>query len=123
MRMGQTARAGFTLLEIMIVAALIGLLAAIAVPNYVRAHTTSKMNVCINNLRLIDNAKQQWAQDTKQGTNAAPQYSDISGYMKSLVTCPAGGLNATFASSYNIRVIGAQPECRIVPLTHVSPGG
>ena len=56
---------GFTLTEIMIVVALIGLLAAIAVPNWVHARTTSQNNACINNLREICGATQQWALDNR----------------------------------------------------------
>src|ERR1700691_4733209 len=61
MKMNKSKKQGFTLVEIMIVVAIIGLLAAIAIPNFVRARTTSQMNACINNLRQIDGAKQQWA--------------------------------------------------------------
>jgi hypothetical protein len=50
----------------MIVVAIIGLLAAIAIPNFVKARTTSQQNACINNLRLIDASKQQWALEQKK---------------------------------------------------------
>src|SRR5438270_14073890 len=66
MKSRTSRKAGFTLVEIMIVVAIIGLLAAIAIPNFVKARTTSQQNACINNLRQYDGAVQQWALENKK---------------------------------------------------------
>jgi type II secretory pathway pseudopilin PulG len=63
--------------EIMIVVAIIGLLAAIAIPNFVKARATSQMNASINNLRLIDSSKQQWALEQLKLSTDTPQGADL----------------------------------------------
>jgi prepilin-type N-terminal cleavage/methylation domain-containing protein len=110
---------GFTLVEIMIVVAIIGLLATIAIPNFVKARDTAKMSACINNLRQIDGAVQTWALETRQGDNAQPQYADIKGYLKNQVVCPSGG--TSFADSYHLGTVQEKPTCIKVPATHMLP--
>jgi len=101
--------------------AIIGLLAAIAIPNFVRARTTSQMNACINNLRQIDGAKQQWALETKQNSGATPLEADVTPYLKSASVCPAAGAGGTFGSSYTLNSVSNNPVCQIVPTTHILP--
>ncbi|MCX6915517.1 MAG: type II secretion system protein [Verrucomicrobiota bacterium] len=116
----RTSRnAGFTLVEIMIVVAIIGLLAAIAIPNFVRARTTSQKNACINNLRQIDGAVQQWALENKQASTVSAVAADVLPYLKSSVMCPSGG--TTFADSYSLGAVSAKPSCVLVSATHILP--
>jgi len=121
MRLHKSRRSGFTLIEIGIVVAIIGLLATIATPTWVRARSTSQMNTCINNLKQIDGAKQQWALETKQAPTALPVYSDISSYLKSAVSCPTAGTDTSFGSSYIVNTVSEPPTCQLDPVRHVLP--
>jgi prepilin-type N-terminal cleavage/methylation domain-containing protein len=90
MRIKQMGQGGFTLVEIMIVVAIIGLLAAIAIPNFVKARNTAQANACINNLRQIDSAMQQWALETGAG-DTTPVTDKIWEYIKNgQPSCPVG---------------------------------
>ena len=115
--MKTTRKAGFTLVEIMIVVAIIGLLAAIAIPNFLRARSTSQQNACINNLRQIDGATQQWALETGQIPTANVTAANIQPYLGrgtggELPYCPLSSAHS-FNASYALGTVGTKPTCNL----------
>ena len=109
MKLRKNAK-GFTLVEIMIVVAIIGLLAAIAVPNFVQARQTARTNACINNLRLVDAAKEQYALESNlTDGDAVADGTVLDNYLKggwAAMECPVSGAN-----DYAPNAIGTLPDC------------
>ena len=109
-RRGGGRASAFTLIEIMIVVLIIGILLAIAVPNFVRARESSRAKACIANLKQIDGAKEQYSMDLKLPAGAgAPAMTSLIGtgnYIKNTPACPSSG-------TYTVDVIGTAPSCSV----------
>jgi prepilin-type N-terminal cleavage/methylation domain-containing protein len=104
----KNKKSGFTLVEIMIVVMIIGLLAAIAIPGFANARKTAQTNACIENLRQLNGAVQQYmmAQAT---TNAPTAFTDLDVYFQNAAptTGPAGG-------AYSLPATGSDvPTCPV----------
>jgi len=113
------SRAGFTLVEIMIIVALIGLLAVLALPSFVKARKQSQGRRVVNDARLLDSAVDQWALDTSKRDGAAIDTwsrSGIISYMKAKnPTIPVSGLtfNDVLGNAYGFGVVGSTPQVHI----------
>ena len=109
MRIQTSAHSAFTLVEIMIVVAIIGLLAAIAIPNFVRARENAQRTACISNLKAIEGVKGTWALETKRGSSDTPTDTDLFGatsYIREKPGCPANG-------TYSLNQVDAKPACSV----------
>ena len=94
------------LVAVPMVVGVIGMLAAIAIPSFVKARSTSQLNACINNMRMIDAAKEQWAMSTEADMGAPIDLAPVNQYIKGATSpmCPAQG-------AYTYHVVGQDPEC------------
>ena len=115
MKMQSSLKAAFTLVEIMIVVAIIGLLAAIAIPNFVKARETAQKTACINNLKQIDGAKETWALQANKTTGDAADSTEVNSLIKGgAPKCPGGG-------SYSYNAVGSNPVCSKSAAGHTIP--
>ena len=107
----RAGASGFTLVEVMIVVAIIGLLASIAIPTWTKARDTSRKNSCVANLKLLDGAKNSWAMEFNKAETAVPNLSDLVGdslYIREIPLCPGNG-------SYILGPVNEVPTCTLAP--------
>lgn len=113
----------FTLTEIMIVVSIIALLATVAVPALFHARSRAQENTCVDNLRLLDGAKQQWALENKATSKSTPTGVEIIPYLGrgggTLPLCPSDP-QKTFATSYSLNDCSTAPTCLLVA-SHALP--
>src|SRR6266852_2933632 len=107
MKINKSRAAGFTLVEIMIVVAIIALLAAIAIPNFVKARASSQKAACIANLKQVNGAKATWALEQKKTNTDSPADTDLFGntaYIRVKPGCPGAG-------TYDVDIVQNNPNC------------
>ena len=112
-------RAGFTLVEIMIVVAIIALLAAIAVPGFLRARKRSQAAKVLNDLRLIDAAVDRYAIETAKTSGSTVNVSDWTNYLKKDTTLYSTG-NDLFGDNYGTQTVDSLPKVPTAAWTSLS---
>jgi prepilin-type N-terminal cleavage/methylation domain-containing protein len=112
-------RGGFTLVEIMIVVAIIALLAAIAVPGFLRARKRSQASRIINDLRLIDSAVDQYAIETNKKSGDAVATADWTNYLKKGTNLYTTGLDI-LGNPYGAQTVDSLPKVNATSKTALS---
>lgn len=120
----NTKRGGFTLVEIMIVVAIIALLAAIAIPNFLRARKRSQATRVLEDLRMIDAAIDQYAIETVKTTGATVSWTDVKAYLKTGTTLYNSNGTDIFGNSFGtltVDTIPKVPNATFTALSDVAP--
>lgn len=105
----SSPRGAFTLVEILIVVAIVGILVGLAIPNFLKSRTQARKQTCISNLSQIESAKQVWGVEYGKKDGDVPTDADLIGptlYMKVKPQCPGGG-------AYDYKTIGTTATCNI----------
>ncbi|MCK4859316.1 MAG: prepilin-type cleavage/methylation domain-containing protein [Candidatus Omnitrophica bacterium] len=119
---------GFTIAEIVTVVAIIALVTLVAVPNFMKLYSDNQKSTCVNNLRAIQLAKEQWGLENNKVVGDVPTAADIDSYLKENIwdetassytighnlVCPCDtNANPTFGTSYTINPLGTDSICNI----------
>jgi hypothetical protein len=99
---------------ILLAVAFVAVVLAVTIPRFLRARNTPSQASCINYLRQLDGAKQQWALENDKATNDVPPWAEITPYLKNPVACPQGGI-------YTLGRVGDLPTCSIGGESHTLP--
>lgn len=103
----KAARKGFTLIEILVVVGIIGIVLALAIPNFLKSRVAARKNICIENLAQIETAKQTWGLEAGKKSGDVPNEDDLIGddkYIKKMPNCPGGG-------TYTLNAVGTPATC------------
>lgn len=109
MKNTRKGEGGVTLIEVMVVLAIIVIIASIALPNLFRSRATAQTKTCVANLMQINGAKQRWAIDQSKKGIHVPGKTDLVGadlYIKEFPICPSGGV-------YAINAVQTDPTCTL----------
>ena len=106
----NTKHAGFTLVEIMIVVAIIALLAAIAVPNFLRSRKRSQATQVLEDLRILDSAVDQYAIETNKNTGFNPVFADLQNYIKTGTRLYASTNTDILGASFGTFTVDTPPK-------------
>lgn len=108
---------GFTLVEIMIAIAIISIVFAIAIPQFISARKTAQGKTCCENLQQIDGAKERWAVEMQKNSTSTPAWSDLynnnssADYLRRIPICPGAG-------TYTLNPVSVDPTCSVTGSTN-----